>query len=301
MRLAVLSDVHGNLPALEAVLEDMQRYDVDGIIVAGDLVGGPQPNEVVRLLGSLGAWMIRGNSDSGLLQYASGQAPESRRTHLQFALLRWTHAHVDADTRAFLGSLPEQRVTELPGRAAIRVVHGSPRDPSESIYPDRDPVVLDAALAQASEPVLVCGHTHEPWKVERDGRLALNPGAVCGPLDGFVGTQYALLTWHDGYWEAKHRALRYDLGRVRAAFRDSGLLEEGGVLAKAFVLCLETGQNIWEGFLSYARGLAAQAGFGDCETIPDVVWEQAAATFDWDAVMKHPEPVRSAQDERGEG
>jgi len=88
---------------------------------------------------------------------------------------------------------------------------------------------------------------------------------------------------------------------VHAAFRDSGLLEEGGVLAKAFVLCLETGQNIWEDFLSYARRLAAQAGFGDRETIPDGAWEQAAAAFDWDSVVKHSELVHSAQHDRGEG
>jgi putative phosphoesterase len=281
MRLAVMSDVHGNLPALEAVLEDVQPYEPDGILVAGDFVGGPQPVETIHLLRSLDSWMIRGNSDTGLLQYGLGDAPEVHYTHRQFALLRWAHRHVDQGTFDLIRSLPEQRVVEIDGTAPIRMVHGSPRDPSESIFPDRDPVTLDCALAQTSEPVLVCGHTHIPWKVTRDDRLALNPGAVCGPLNGDVGAQYALLTWRDGRWQAEHRVIPYDLERIRASFRESGLLEEGGALARSFLLSIETGQNVAKDFLSHAYGLAAQAGFEGCHAVPDAAWERASATFDW--------------------
>jgi len=286
MRLAVISDVHGNLPALEAVLNDLQQYEVDGIIVAGDLVGGgPQAVEAIRLLRSFGSLMIRGNSDNGLLHYDTGEAPANRHTCHQFALLRWTHRHVDRETLDFIKSLPEQRVVELAGTAAIRVVHGSPRNPSESIFPDRDPATLDLALAQTSEPVLVCGHTHIPWKIERDDRLALNPGAVCGPLNGEVGAQYALLSWCDDHWRARHLTIPYDLERIRLACRESGLLEEGGALAQAFVLCLETGKDIFGDFFSYACGLAAEAGFQDSDIVPDDIWEHATATFGWDSYV----------------
>jgi putative phosphoesterase len=281
MRLAVMSDIHGNLPALEAVLEDLQPHAPDGIIVAGDLVGGPQPNEVIRTLRALGSRMIRGNSDANLLRYGTGNAPDKWHTSPQFALLRWTHRHVDAKTFDFIQSLPEQRVVELPGTAAIRVVHGSPRDPCEYIFPDRDPHVLDLALSQTSEPVLVCGHTHVPWKVERGGRLALNPGSVCGPLNGEIYPQYALLTWRDGRWHAEHHAVPYDLERIRSAFRESGLLEQGGALARAFLLCIETGQNVFDDFFAHAHTLAAKAGFKDYDVFPNTIWRQAAATFDW--------------------
>ena len=283
MRLAVMSDIHGNLPALEAVLKDLQQCEADGIVVAGDLVGGPQPVETIRLLRALGSWMIRGNSDSGLLRYGTGDTPDAWHTSRQFAPLRWTYRHVDQETFDFIQSLPEQRVVEIADTAAIRVVHGSPRNPSESIFPDRDPAILDLALAQTSEPVLVCGHTHIPWKVERDDRLALNPGAVCGPLNGDVRAQYALLTWYNDHWQVEHRAVPYDLERIRAAFRESGLLEEGGALAQALLLCLETGHNIAGYFLSYAYGLAAEAGFKDCDVVSDSIWKQAAATFNWDS------------------
>ncbi len=286
VRLGVIADVHGNLPALQAVLEDMAPYQVDHLVVAGDLVGGPQPNEAVRLLLAHGASMIIGNSDRTLLDYRAGRVPVAWRACKQFALLRWSVGHVDVDTLDVLQALPDQRVIELSGTAPIRVVHGSPRNVSEHIYPQRDPHVLEEALAQIDEPVLACGHTHEPWVVERGARLALNPGAVCGPLDGFVGAQWALLTWGGGRWQAELHGVRYDLQDVRAAFRDSGLLAEGGVLARAYVLCLETGHNVWGDFLAFARGIAESGGLDTSEAIPDEAWDEAVARFDWQAAER---------------
>ena len=281
-RLAVLADVHGNLPALEAVLADIRHHDVHGFIVAGDLVGGPRPVESIQVLRSLPSWIIQGNSDAGFIRYAEGEAPPAWHTNLQFALLRWGVRQLDQEMLDFLKSLPEQRVISLPGTVPIRVVHGSPRDPAESIYPDRDPELLDEALAQITEPVLICGHTHEPWARERGDRLALNPGSVAGPLDGYVGAQYALLTWRDSRWHVRHRAMPYDLDRIRADFMESGLLEEGGALARAFLLGIETGSNVTQFFLSHARRLAENADGGESPIIPDAVWLEATETFNWD-------------------
>jgi len=288
-----------NLPALEAVLAEVDACAVDGIIDAGDLVGGPQPVECIRLLRERGAWMIRGNSDSGPVRYAAGEGPAAWRTHLQFALLRWTHQHLDRETLTFLTGLPEQRVVEVAGAAPIRVVHGSPRDPTEHLVPQHDPdktgefrragllkqgrppVSLEWILDQIEEPVLVCGHAHIPWAYERAGRLVLNPGSVAGPLNGCVGAQYALLTWEGGAWCVEHRVARYDLDLIRAAFRDSSLLEGGGALARAFLLSIETGRNVAEDYLAYARSLAARRGLSGSDAIPDRAWEEAAATYDW--------------------
>jgi putative phosphoesterase len=281
MRLAVLSDVHGNLPALEAVLDNLRQHAVDGIIVAGDFTAGPHADETIGLLRSLGSWTIRGNGDTAQVRYDAGDAPETWRTSRQFVLLRWSHRHLTRESLEYMKSLPEQRVVEIAGTAPIRVVHGSPRDPTEGLGPD-DPASLDWALAHTTEPVLVCGHTHIPWKLERDGKLALNPGAVCGPLNGDTRAQYALLTWYDNRWRAAHYAVPYDLERIRAAFRESGLLEEGGAMARAFLLSIETGQDVWGDWLSHAYRLAANAGYMNRDMVPDDIWEQAAATFDWD-------------------
>ena len=163
----------------------------------------------------------------------------------------------------------------------MRIVHGSPRDPYESIFPDRDPGAFESALAQIPEALCVFGHTHIPWYKEWHGKQALNPGAVCGALNGDARAQFTLLTWDQDRWMAMLDAVSYDLSRSRRAFEDSGLLDEGGALAKAFLLSVETGQNVGEFFLSHAYRLAAEAGFVDCEVVPDLIWDQAAETFDW--------------------
>lgn len=301
MRLAVLADVHGNLPALEAVLADVQPHDVDGIIVAGDLIGGgPQSVEVVRLLRSLGSLMIRGNNEDYFLAYDAGDAPDAWRVSYQWATMRCSYLCLDRETLDFIASLPEQHVVALDSTTPIRVVHGSPSSPSGRLFPDRDPssmslfrkagflppgrdpVKLDLALAGVNEPVLVCGHTHIPWKQEQSDRLVLNPGAVSGSLNGDVRAQYALLIWQNGRWRAEHRAVSYDLDRVRDAFRESGLLAEGGAFARACLRSIETGRNVAGYFLVHVRGLAAEAGFEGCDVVPDAIWERAVATFNWE-------------------
>jgi predicted phosphodiesterase len=302
MRLAVLADTHGNLPAQEAVLADARQQGVDGVIVAGDFTtGGPQQLETINLLRSLGSWMIRGNSEGYLLAYGTGDASDAWRVSKQWASVRWSYLHLDRETLDFIASLPEQRVVALGDTAPIRVVHGSPQSPSEHLFPDSDPVSLDAfreagllspdcdpvkldkALAQVKEPVLVCGHSHIPWKQEQDGQVVLNPGSVGAPINGDVRAQYALLTWQAGHWQTEHRAIAYDLDRIRAAFSESGLLEEGGAFAHAWLLDIETGQNVSGRFVSYAYELAAEARYEGSDVVPDSVWEQAIATFDWEA------------------
>jgi len=215
------------------------------------------------------------------LDYDRGRLPRPWYTSRSFELLRWDYDHIDRETLDFVASLPEQRTIEVDGAAPIRMVHGSPRNVSEKLCPVSGQAVLDLMLAHIGEPVLVCGHTHIPWKAWRAGKLALNPGAVCGPLNGEVGAQYALLRWCGDYWQVEHRTVTYDLYRVREAFEISGLLDKGGVFARAVLLAIQTGQNVPEEFLAYAHGLAAQAGFENRDTVPDEIWEQASVTFNW--------------------
>ena len=116
------------------------------------------------------------------------------------------------------------------------------------------------------------------------------------PINGDVRAQYALLTCQRSWpnrtgWQAEHRAIVYDLERIRAAFRESGLLEEGGAFARAWLLDIETGQNVSGRFVSYAYGLAAEAGYEGSSVVPDSVWEQAIATFDWEGVAQQGDVV----------
>ena len=302
MRLAVLADVHDNLPALEAVVEDMRRHDVDGIIAAGDyVVRGPFPVETMRLLRSLDAWIIRGNTEGYVLAYHAGRAPKPWYTSDQWAALRWTCEHLDRETLDFIGSLPEQRVVALEGVAPIRVVHGTLNDPFGRLIPDGDqellrwfreagflsrdddPPGLTSTFAQVDEPVLICGHTHIPWVEEKDGRMACNPGAISGALNGDPRAQYALLTWQDGRWRVEHRSVSYELDRVRQAFHDRGLLAEGGAFARAYLLSIETGRNVVGQLLWHLDRLAVKAGYPDWVVVPETIWDRAVSTFPWDS------------------
>ncbi|NIV37731.1 MAG: hypothetical protein GWN58_52455 [Anaerolineae bacterium] len=142
---------------------------------------------------------------------------------------------------------------------------------------------IDEVFGQFEEPVLICGHSHIPWQQEREGRLAVNPGAVGIPINGDTRAQYALLAWEGGQWKAEHRALDYDRDRIRAAYLESGILEIEGAFAQAQLRAIETGQNMPGWLVSHCRRYAIEAGVPRSEAIPDAVWAEAVAAFDWEA------------------
>ena len=296
LRLAILADVHGNLPALEAVLADACAQGVDGFVVAGDLlVGGPFPVETLDRLRTLDAWIIRGNTETYFTRYDTGTAPVSWQTCAQWAALRWSYTRLDRDALDYLAALPDRLEVALPGASSICVVHGSPRALTESIIPDAapdvtrkfaqarimTPISAQSALVQIAEPALVCGHTHIAWEYRNDGRLALNPGAVGGPIDGVVGAEYALLTWHGGRWTADLRVVDYDVDALLAAYRERGMLAAGGAMVRALMRNAETGQNYPWYLVLHAYDLAEQAGVEHDGVVPDEIWERAAATLEW--------------------
>jgi diadenosine tetraphosphatase ApaH/serine/threonine PP2A family protein phosphatase len=205
---------------------------------------------------------------------------------------------VEKETVTYAGSLLEQRVMHPEGAAPLRVVHGRPDDPMGRLIPngdsedgnaealrwfkragfleDRTPA-SDAgiALRELVERGLICGHI--PWSQDVDGRLVLNPGAVSGSLKEDPRALCAVLTWMDWCWPAERRAVPYDTDRLRAAFRRSGYMEEGGVLARLLLLTMETGRNLVGGFFAHFDRLAREAGHDTWSVAPDPVWHWAAA------------------------
>jgi putative phosphoesterase len=279
MRLAILADIHGNIPALDATLKEIEKDDVDGLIVAGDMVAGPHPVEVINRLRDLNAWMIRGNNEGYILRFASGEAPDWWYTARQWSFMHWNYRRMDNNTLDFIMELPEQRTIHLAEADPIRVVHGSPRNISELIYPDKDMSPLDVALGMTPEPVLIFGHTHVPWQLRRDGRLMLNPGSVCGTFMGKTGGSYAILSWENKRWEVEPRELHYDIRLARKAFEDTGLLEEGGAIAEHWLYDLEHGINTLPRFVEFAYRQAAEAGYSDSPFVPDEIWDRARELF----------------------
>jgi predicted phosphodiesterase len=213
MRLGLLSDIHANLPALEAALDALS--DADEIVCAGDLVGyGPQPNEVVARLREAGIPSVAGNHD----RVAMGLDDFERCDELARTTLEWTRTAIDSLTLARLAQLPD----ELDVGDDVLVAHGAPGDAWRYV---REPDEARALLEALPDDVrtLVLGHTHEPLLVETDdGRRVVNPGSVGQSRERRPIGRVALLT-DDG---VEFRELHYDVDAVRVALRAAGLPSE---------------------------------------------------------------------------
>ena len=228
MRIAVLSDIHGNLPALEAVLASLRPYDA--IWQLGDVVGyGPQPNEVVARLAGEKALGVRGNHNSA----AVGELDTDAFNDDARAAIEWTMGELNNETRAWLANL--KRREELEG---FTLVHGSPRDPTwEYVYAVS---IARANINGFSTAYCLVGHTHvplvyrqagtkiEPWlpgrdsQIELDERRALiNPGSVGQPRDGDRRASGMLLDTEQ--MTAEWRRVEYPIEAVQKLMQQAGL------------------------------------------------------------------------------
>ncbi|BCJ59806.1 metallophosphoesterase family protein [Micromonospora endophytica] len=188
-RVAVLSDIHGVLPALEAVLAEPEVAAADLIVLTGDLAAGPQPVEVLDLLASLGdrACWVRGNADRHLVETRAGQpAP--------IDVSAWAAGQLRDDQVARLAALPRTVTLPVAGLGEVLFCHATPRD-------DEEVVLVDSRLDRWAEVfadlpaevgTVVCGHTHMPFTRLVDRRLVVNPGSVGMPYGG-AGAWWALL------------------------------------------------------------------------------------------------------------
>ena len=214
MKIGLLSDVHANLPALEAVLEDLPP--VDAVVCAGDVVGyNPWPSECVERIRSVASVTVRGNHDRMV------ETPR-RYAHNEMALAGLEHAaaELSAAQREWLRSRPE-RTTVADG--AYRLVHSHP-DPDERdsyVYP-KDFAGLRPYLDDHDG--LVLGHTHVQHRATVDGRVVVNPGSVGQPRDGDPDAAYAVLDTARNAVELRRTA--YDVDRVRRKIEAEGLPSE---------------------------------------------------------------------------
>ncbi|MEU5579036.1 metallophosphoesterase family protein [Streptomyces huasconensis] len=189
--VAVLSDVHGVLPALEAVLAEPEVSAADRIVLTGDITAGPQPAEVLDLLTSLGdrAVWISGNADRELVEYRRGE-----RDAIPDPIAPWAAGQLREDHIDLLGGLPRSLSLPVRGLGKVLFCHATPRD-------DEEVVLVDSRLERWREVLggldadvrtVVCGHTHMPFVRLVDGRLVINPGSVGMPY-GRAGAHWALL------------------------------------------------------------------------------------------------------------
>ena len=218
MRIAIFSDVHGNLTALEAVLADIDRQAPDLVVFAGDLcLMGPRPAECLRRVRALRLPVVLGNTDEWTVGGGAPPAPHAER-------IGWTRAQLTNDESAWLAGRPFG-LTFSPTAAAaddLRVVHANPHDLNGILFPPeaqqiallgdvrQSDAALEPLLGGLEAAALAYGHLHIP-SLRPVGRLLLvNVASVSLPGDGDGRAKYALLTWEGGRWSASHRRVAYD-------------------------------------------------------------------------------------------
>jgi putative phosphoesterase len=185
--VAVITDIHGNLPALEATLSRIDELGIARTYCGGDLVGyGPHPNEVCALIEELGIPTIYGNYDYAIsrdLEDCGCAYVHQRDRELGQQSVEWTLAHTDRHSKNFMRELPFDPHFSV-GDTLVHLVHGLPRKVNEYLFEDK-PARLYERLAGAEQvDLLVFGHTHQPWVREYGGALSVNCGSVGKPKDG---------------------------------------------------------------------------------------------------------------------
>jgi putative phosphoesterase len=228
-RVAVITDIHGNLPALEAVLARIADLQITEIYCGGDLVGyGPWPNEVCALIEERELPAIYGNYD-----YAIGRDQEDcgcaykdpHDRELGELSIAWTLEHTNARSKEFMRALPFDLRFELADKR-VRLVHGSPRKVNEYLFEDKPAKTFERIAAGADCDILVFGHTHKPWIREYGSTLFVNCGSVGKPRDGDPRGGFGVLEGDGERVRARIERFDYDAEFAASQVAESGLPAE---------------------------------------------------------------------------
>ncbi len=235
MKLAVLADVHANLPALEEVIDHIERWQPDRVIVDGDIVNrGPRPLECLRFVQekqrAAGWQFVLGNHEEYVIDHAQPDAP---RTGAKFDIHRvsyWTYQQLSGDVSA-LQVMPFKQSFLTDDGGEARFVHASMRSTRDGIFVETPDEVLRKQIDPP--PAMICvGHTHKPL-IRRIGHtLVVNVGAVGLPFDGDPRASYAQLTRRNNEWSAQIIRLDYDRARADRDFDATGFMAQAGPFAQ---------------------------------------------------------------------
>jgi len=234
MRIAVISDIHGNCIGLEAVLVDFASDDVDSIVCLGDAIqGGPQPAQVVDQLRALGCPVVMGNADSFLLTGAeTGNEPISRERLVNLRAVReWSLAQLSAEDRHFIEGFQPTVEISLSSSRRLLCFHGSPRSFDDIILPNTPDEEVQKLLGQYAPHILTGGHTHLQQIRELGSSFFFNPGSAGFAYshrqteENFRATkwaEYAVLTVDGERVRLEFRRVPFDVAALIRVYRESG-------------------------------------------------------------------------------
>ncbi len=234
MKIAVLSDIHSNLHALQAIIRNIETWDPDITVVAGDVINrGPRPKECLGMIlqyQSNKNWVIlQGNHEEYVLNQTKW---DSQKINTKFMVHRasvWTYEQVRSDITA-IGNLPSIHRIDIPPISEVRFAHASMRGNRDGIYRETSNRTLARQIG--NPPAVFCvGHTHKPLIRQLNSTLVVNAGSAGLPFDGDSRPAYAQVIFKNGIWQAKIVRVTYDLELAKKDYYQTGYLNEAGPLA----------------------------------------------------------------------
>lgn len=254
MRLAIMADIHGNLPAFEAALDHIAQQKVDQTIIAGDIcVGGPDSAGCWRLAQSLGCPILRGNHERYIAHYGTPQASPEWSSE-RFTPLHWALKQFSEQERQEIGALPlNLRLAEAPD---LFIVHASGRGDHDTISAFTPEEQLHRMFPNAPERWIVRAHNHIGQVRLWENGMIITCGSVGLPLDSHPTAQYLLLERDNHGWRVLHQSVAYDLDKAIQRYYDTGYLEATGPMGFLFLRELATASHQIVPFLRFYASLS---------------------------------------------
>jgi putative phosphoesterase len=250
MKIAVLSDIHGNYPALLTVAAHVEAWQPDLVMLAGDIVNrGPRSAECLAFIlakqREAGWQLVIGNHEEYVIaqgkQQANGPQAEIQRASC------WTYERLNRDV-SVLEALPFSLELAGPEGDKVRVTHGSMLGTRDGIYPQTEFAELLAKVGHPLPAVFCVGHTHQPLVRTVNGTLVVNAGSVGLPFDGDWHASYAQVTWRNSEWRAQIVRLCYDRGQAERDFYETGFIDQGGPLTRLMLRELQNARGLIYGW-----------------------------------------------------
>jgi predicted phosphodiesterase len=259
MRIAVLSDIHGNLPALEAVATDLDRLNPDFVFVAGDFQNrGPNPREVTAFVCQSGWTVLRGNHEDYVIRQSQDDKVDDLADYYNWLPARWT-ADLTRDSVEWVKGLPIATTLAGPNDRSIVIAHGSQRSNDEGFFPTTPEAKATEMIGENPPDLLCVGHSHLPLVRRINTTLLVNVGSVGFPFDGDRRASYGVIDWDRDRWEVDIRRVEYAVDKVVEEFGRVKFYEGAGPLSHLIRRELESARPHLTPF-EYLFGAGIRAG-----------------------------------------